>query len=324
MDTYLSIAGAEKASPMRSIDANSDIRFSECGQHILFSEPQEQRWMKQPIPVRFIQVLQTTIRLKPVLNKSDGASWVKGRSWITPSPSPHRRANSPNSLCVQQNQGQLSNLRAVRSASDIVLLQGRKDGRGVHESQEFTRLPEWAGEGKANIALKTPMDGDEKIKLILNKAAKPWQGMADPVDQHLPAYVERDQKFLNPRLLDSRLDDSAQTDTPVDHDHATIVKVPNQVGVGSDASELATEFLACWWSTADSDKREIDALLPRDSAVERLVQWMERKSRSRYDKMSDTVVEHLLAAGKSSSDLNVRVTARAILDYRTATSETKG
>lgn len=37
--------------------------------------------------------------------------------------------------------------------------------------------------------------------MILNKAAKPWHGMADPVDRHLPAFVNIDPAFLDQRKL---------------------------------------------------------------------------------------------------------------------------
>lgn len=57
------------------------------------------------------------------------------------------------------------------------------------------KLPTWASNENANIAIRTPETKDEMIKIILNKAAKPWYGMADPVNEHLPAVIEPAKRF---------------------------------------------------------------------------------------------------------------------------------
>jgi len=63
------------------------------------------------------------------------------------------------------------------------------------------KLPKWAESGKADIVVKAPSEQEKKIKMILNKAAKPWHGMADPVDRHLPAFVNVDPVFLDQHKL---------------------------------------------------------------------------------------------------------------------------
>jgi hypothetical protein len=83
-----------------------------------------------------------------------------------------------------------------------VYFQTRKSGE-IISSDHRVKLPKWAESGKADIVVKAPTEDDNKIKMILNKAAKPWHGMADPVDQHLPAFVNIDPVFLNSRKLDN-------------------------------------------------------------------------------------------------------------------------
>lgn len=52
------------------------------------------------------------------------------------------------------------------------------------------KLPSWAGVSQTNVNVHVPENRDEMIKIILNKAAKPWYGMSDPVDTHLPAIIQ--------------------------------------------------------------------------------------------------------------------------------------
>lgn len=63
------------------------------------------------------------------------------------------------------------------------------------------KLPKWAESGKADIVVQAPTEHEKKIKMILNKAAKPWHGMADSVDRHLPAFVNIDPVFLDQHKL---------------------------------------------------------------------------------------------------------------------------
>lgn len=64
-------------------------------------------------------------------------------------------------------------------------------------------MPEWASEGKADVVVKAPIEDDDRYKMILNKAAKSWHGMADPVDRHLSAFVNIDPVFLDQGKLGS-------------------------------------------------------------------------------------------------------------------------
>lgn len=59
-------------------------------------------------------------------------------------------------------------------------------------------LPNWPHIKDASLTVQMPMSRDEKVKLILNKAAKRWYDVSDPADEHLPAIVHRDQRSLRP------------------------------------------------------------------------------------------------------------------------------
>ncbi|KAL9100710.1 MAG: hypothetical protein Q9187_009334, partial [Circinaria calcarea] len=59
-------------------------------------------------------------------------------------------------------------------------------------------LPNWPQIKDASLTVQMPMSRDEKVKLILNKAAKRWYDVLDPADEHLPAIVHRDQRSLRP------------------------------------------------------------------------------------------------------------------------------
>jgi hypothetical protein len=152
-------------------------------------------------------------------------SWNKRRSWRSPSPSNRSRDLSPNVLSTQKKDVQQSALTAVRSGNNEVYFQTRKDGK-TFSGDRRVKLPPWAESGKADIAVKAPTEGENKFKMILNKAAKPWHGMADPVDRHLPVFVNIDPVFLDQRKLgdaatsSSLLDDALAGDglSKTEHD----------------------------------------------------------------------------------------------------------
>lgn len=84
-----------------------------------------------------------------------------------------------------------------RSPDNNLHLQLRKTRENPEISRELIKLPSWAGEGMANVSVRIPESRDEAIHIILNKAAKPWYGMSEPVDTHLPALVQRDPSSMD-------------------------------------------------------------------------------------------------------------------------------
>lgn len=66
------------------------------------------------------------------------------------------------------------------------------------EVLSLTALPNWPSIKDANLTVKMPMNREEKVKIILNKAAKRWYSLSDPADEQLPAIVHRDQRSLRP------------------------------------------------------------------------------------------------------------------------------
>ena len=233
---------------MCNIDTESDVAFSECGKLVLFREPLEGRSVSRPIAARFFQV--QVPHLSITYDKSSSGvmtiSANKYRSWRSPSPSNRSRDLSPNFLATQKKDVQQSALTAVRSGNNEVYFQTRKDGATI-SGEHRVKLPKWAESGKADIVVKGPTEHENKIKMILNKAAKTWHGMADPVDRHLPVFVSIDPVFLDQRklgdtaistsLLDDALADDGLSNVPPNvEENTSSFAQPTRVPEGSKSS----------------------------------------------------------------------------------------
>jgi hypothetical protein len=86
-------------------------------------------------------------------------------------------------------------LSSSRSKREIQVIQRSE---GVEEAQPLVSLPNWEGIDDINISITTPSTRDERVKIILNKAAKPWYSLSDSPDVNLPAIVQKDTRALVP------------------------------------------------------------------------------------------------------------------------------
>ena len=77
-----------------------------------------------------------------------------------------------------------------------ISIRKRKMESAKEEVVELTALPGWQGLKDTDTTVQMPMNRDEKIKIILNKAGKRFYSTIDPKDSHLPAIIHRDQKAL--------------------------------------------------------------------------------------------------------------------------------
>lgn len=66
---------------------------------------------------------------------------------------------------------------------------------------ELIKLPDWPDMAATNIALQLPQSRQETIRMVLNKVEKTWYRPSDPLDNHLPAVIERQLPLLSSRLI---------------------------------------------------------------------------------------------------------------------------
>ncbi|KAH6714527.1 hypothetical protein BKA61DRAFT_673850 [Leptodontidium sp. MPI-SDFR-AT-0119] len=182
---------AEKPFPVCDIHPDPKIQFSDCGSDVIFSEPLEGRARRTPIPHRVLQFQQMVAVWNPASTELTTGSWNKDTHWRSP---------SPGSREIQRHRSWGSNSRTnltldtFHSPDNNLHLRLRQNRHSPQGSREISKLPSWAGSGMANINVQLPESRDEMVKIILNKAAKPWYGMSEPVDNHLPAFIQRDPR----------------------------------------------------------------------------------------------------------------------------------
>lgn len=64
-------------------------------------------------------------------------------------------------------------------------------------SQPILCLPNWRSARGVDVNVKVPSSREEKLKIIINKAAQPTYTMANENDTNLPAVVFKDQRILS-------------------------------------------------------------------------------------------------------------------------------
>ncbi|KAH6679199.1 hypothetical protein B0J14DRAFT_649592 [Halenospora varia] len=64
------------------------------------------------------------------------------------------------------------------------------------ETQQVVSLPSWRGIDNVGVGIHQSNTREEKLKIILNKTMQPWYNLSDPVDENLPAFVQKDKSVL--------------------------------------------------------------------------------------------------------------------------------
>jgi hypothetical protein len=69
---------------------------------------------------------------------------------------------------------------------------------GVERRQHIVSLPRWAHVEDTEISVRAPTTKDQRITIVLNKAAKPWYTLPyrQPQQHHLPALLRKDVRAL--------------------------------------------------------------------------------------------------------------------------------
>jgi len=83
------------------------------------------------------------------------------------------------------------------TALDIHLWKQNSD-EYTAKSLELTKIPNWPGLDTSTATIWIPKTMDERIQIILNKSAKTWNELSDPVEGRLPAIIRKSPKILNP------------------------------------------------------------------------------------------------------------------------------
>lgn len=83
------------------------------------------------------------------------------------------------------------------TALDIHLWEQNSD-EYTAKSLELTKIPNWPGLDTSTATIWIPKTMDERIQIILNKSAKTWNELSDPIEGRLPAIIRKSPKILNP------------------------------------------------------------------------------------------------------------------------------
>ena len=310
-----SIADSKGPVPLCTIDLDPELRFSDCGRYVYLSEPLESRLIRKPIPLRL---------LTPRLGVEE-PSPIGGLLLEAPVPGPSAEIIVSN---TQQTSSIRSELQTTEDGSFLDSRNPKVDGldiglwnkRTIAESYQLMKLPVWAATGKANVVAGLSDNRAEMIKIILNKAAKPWYSVSDHDGHHLPAVVGRDD--TPPKVEISARLNPALSNLAITNGQTAI---PKQIPVGETIDldhhprSLATEFLESWWSSEEKGGLTAQSLIPRAIAVGHFARWIARSDgvpQQPGDAVYYGIFGLMLAAGSDSPDVRVRNASRDIVDWR--------
>jgi hypothetical protein len=81
-----------------------------------------------------------------------------------------------------------------KSHREVQVVRQTVDGR--EEIQPVLSLPNWSHLDTMRVEVHGPTSRNDKINIVLHKAAQPWYSLSDPVDENLPALVQKDPRAL--------------------------------------------------------------------------------------------------------------------------------
>ena len=176
--------------------SEASFQFSDDGRHITFRNTNTFRKDRRPIADRFLQLPS----LQVAAAKRDGLSLnlkqSKTSSCWRPVNSSTRRSlqNYPSTLLPRPESSRAGLTQEWKQNRDIqIRFSGNQavvlDGRTL-------KLPTWAAKGTADAVLHKHVGNDDRTRLILNSAAKPWHEMSTEYSQ-LPAIVDLDRAYVS-------------------------------------------------------------------------------------------------------------------------------
>jgi hypothetical protein len=72
--------------------------------------------------------------------------------------------------------------------------------QGISEDIQLTRLPKWKDLSTSSAWVELPRTNEELVKIVLNKAARPWCSSSESGADCLPLVISRDQRGLKRAL----------------------------------------------------------------------------------------------------------------------------
>lgn len=301
--------------PLCTIDLDPELRFSDCGRYVYLSEPLEGRLIRKPIPLRLLTPRRGVEEPNPIGGLLLEAP-VPGRSVEIIASNTQQPSSIRSELQTREDGSFLDSRDPKVDSLDI----GLWNKRTIAQSYQLMKLPVWAATGKANVVAGLSDNRAEIIKIILNKAAKPWYSVSDHDGHHLPAVVGRDD--TSPKVEISARLNLALSNLAITNGQTAM---PKQIPVGETIDldhyprSLATKFLESWWSSEEKGGLTAHSLIPRAIAVGHFAKWIARSDgvlQQPGDAVYYGIFGLMLAAGSDSPDVRVRNATRDIVDWR--------
>jgi hypothetical protein len=177
-----------------------DIQFSKCGRYIVIEMDSTAMPEIRQIDPILLQAASDTV------DRVGGSGDEKAMITITPATGPVVNAPVINLPTVMRGgmslitgDGKVASLNIVHTSNEISirLWEWGDEQSSKEDVIQLTKLPNWSQLSTGSVSIGMPgSDNDGSIRVVLNKAAKPWENMDDDMDTQLPALVSRDVRTL--------------------------------------------------------------------------------------------------------------------------------
>ncbi|KAJ8115345.1 hypothetical protein OPT61_g2995 [Boeremia exigua] len=179
-----------------------DVHFSRDGDHLVIQISSSEAPEVVSIDPRLFSA-------EPSINGAENQDSHPVSNTITADPSPGPSIQVSGAAGPAQfepttsvaSNGSASGTNIVHTSSQITIRKWSGSGEGLErqtkaEVLRLTRLPAWDSSNPSSVAISAPQAGDDRVRVVLNKSARPWDDMVQDVDVHLPALVSKDMASL--------------------------------------------------------------------------------------------------------------------------------
>ncbi|OCL05458.1 hypothetical protein AOQ84DRAFT_224854 [Glonium stellatum] len=164
-----------------------------CGQYIILREHPSSLPIVQRTPGEFYKSGEKAVPSAQSLERSQ----VHRHSLV------HRKLDFPSAGMLRQHMTEIADSTIARGANiipnqsklDIRLWQIDNSGRS-QAAYELTKLPNWASISPSAVTVQLSNTLTDRVKIVVNKAAKPYYDMFEPDSEKLPAVIQRDLRAL--------------------------------------------------------------------------------------------------------------------------------
>lgn len=168
------------------------VAFSKDGNHLVINFSMDRRPIIIPIPEYVFAVCrigQFPDQLSSCLTKSPPSESLLGNGLYSEFSGSLIRS----AAYTVGPSGNGAGFVSMASNGSVELSLWHQENRSASTAEvEIIALPmDWVTVDHSKTSLQLPKTKDESIRIILNKAARPFYDMTDAVDSHLPAVIER-------------------------------------------------------------------------------------------------------------------------------------